>query len=281
MKIAVLGKGGSGKSTISWLITNYLASKSKKVLAVDADHNMDLTSTLSVDFKQIKFLKDFNKDFKELAGMKESDNWRTYFELPELRFFFPNDNNLEKYTYNLNPNISLISVGLGDEENMWSGKCAHGLSASLKFILPSLELSRDSFLVMDSVAGADMLNYGLYFAFDVICVVVESHVNSIKVAKQLKLLAQSQGLKVFFILNKYNHQNQLTQEFELENNTDIIAKLPVDLSLLSYDFEQISIETKLSLEQLYQRLLILPRQSNAYEKLRDFEVKIVNLKNTA
>jgi CO dehydrogenase maturation factor len=47
MKIVVMGKGGSGKSSLSWLLSKYI-SKSKKVVAIDADHNMDLTSNLGI-----------------------------------------------------------------------------------------------------------------------------------------------------------------------------------------------------------------------------------------
>jgi CO dehydrogenase maturation factor len=46
MKIAVVGKGGSGKSTLSWLIIHYLHEQNQNVLAIDADHNMDLMTLL-------------------------------------------------------------------------------------------------------------------------------------------------------------------------------------------------------------------------------------------
>jgi CO dehydrogenase nickel-insertion accessory protein CooC1 len=40
MKIAILGKGGSGKSSVSWLLINYLVSKQENnVLAIDTDNN--------------------------------------------------------------------------------------------------------------------------------------------------------------------------------------------------------------------------------------------------
>lgn len=49
MKIAFVGKGGSGKSSLSWLFVKTLESSGSDVLAIDADHNMDLTSNLGLD----------------------------------------------------------------------------------------------------------------------------------------------------------------------------------------------------------------------------------------
>jgi CO dehydrogenase nickel-insertion accessory protein CooC1 len=38
LKLAIVGKGGSGKSTVSWLLLQYLASLKQNVLGIDADY---------------------------------------------------------------------------------------------------------------------------------------------------------------------------------------------------------------------------------------------------
>jgi CO dehydrogenase nickel-insertion accessory protein CooC1 len=40
MKIAFVGKGGSGKSSTSWLIIKTIEDMGAFVLAIDADHNI-------------------------------------------------------------------------------------------------------------------------------------------------------------------------------------------------------------------------------------------------
>lgn len=48
MKIAISGKGGSGKTTISATLTRILARRGLPVLAIDGDPNPNLTQALGV-----------------------------------------------------------------------------------------------------------------------------------------------------------------------------------------------------------------------------------------
>lgn len=48
MRVAVAGKGGSGKTTISGTLARALADEGHRVLAVDADPNPNLALTLGV-----------------------------------------------------------------------------------------------------------------------------------------------------------------------------------------------------------------------------------------
>ncbi len=48
MKIAVAGKGGSGKTTIAATLARLLARRGRKVLALDADSNPNLSVSLGL-----------------------------------------------------------------------------------------------------------------------------------------------------------------------------------------------------------------------------------------
>ena len=48
MKIAISGKGGTGKSTISGLLAHYFKNDGYKVLAIDADPDANLADVLGV-----------------------------------------------------------------------------------------------------------------------------------------------------------------------------------------------------------------------------------------
>ena len=48
MKIAIAGKGGTGKTTIAGTLARVLARRGQRVLAIDADSNPNLALTLGV-----------------------------------------------------------------------------------------------------------------------------------------------------------------------------------------------------------------------------------------
>lgn len=48
MRIAIAGKGGSGKTTISGTLARFMARSGRPVLAIDADSNPNLALTLGV-----------------------------------------------------------------------------------------------------------------------------------------------------------------------------------------------------------------------------------------
>lgn len=54
MRVAIAGKGGSGKTTISGTLARLLARSGRQVVAVDADTNPNLAATLGVEPERAK-----------------------------------------------------------------------------------------------------------------------------------------------------------------------------------------------------------------------------------
>jgi CO dehydrogenase maturation factor len=52
MKVAIAGKGGSGKTSISGTMARLLARSGRRVLAIDADSNPNLALTLGIPAEQ-------------------------------------------------------------------------------------------------------------------------------------------------------------------------------------------------------------------------------------
>ena len=59
MKIAVVGKGGAGKTTIAGTLSRILGHEGNSILAIDGDHNPNLALTLGLtrnDADQIQYI---------------------------------------------------------------------------------------------------------------------------------------------------------------------------------------------------------------------------------
>jgi CO dehydrogenase maturation factor len=76
MKIAIVGKGGVGKSSISWLFTQYLLDNNKKVCAIDSDHNMDFIDLLGYELTEQSptFIRLYDQLFSYLDAIRGEDN---------------------------------------------------------------------------------------------------------------------------------------------------------------------------------------------------------------
>ncbi|MGL4758033.1 MAG: hypothetical protein ACRCXZ_01755 [Patescibacteria group bacterium] len=272
MKIAVLGKGGSGKSTVSWLLSKYFSSiKKVKTLAIDGDHNMDLSTNLGFEIQNPNYFKDFGSEFRKLANMPTKGMWKEYFNNKVVNFSYPEDSFINDYTYKIDSNLDLVIVGLGSDEVMENIACSHGLSAPVKYMMPTLDIKDDVVVIYDSVAGVDMLNYGLYFGFDVLLIIVEGHRNSIKVAEQIMHFAKIQGLNFQFIVNKFDIENQLLSDFVIKYKENIVEFLEYDKGMRDYKFDEVEEKSIRKLDKINQELKkfksILP-----FEKLKSFEL---------
>ena len=65
MKIAVSGKGGSGKTTIAGTLARVLARQGHRVLAIDADPAPNLALTLGIPGEQARSIESIPRDLLE------------------------------------------------------------------------------------------------------------------------------------------------------------------------------------------------------------------------
>lgn len=272
MKIAFVGKGGSGKSSTSWLAVKTLENMGVHVLAVDADHNMDLTSNLGLDPENTPLMHKTEKEFMDIVGVGTSGKISTVLSQVEESLptftIHPKDSYTSKISTEISNNLSLINIGLGSPDVMFSGKCAHGLSGSLKYYLGLLN-EKDNFVVIDSVAGADMLNYGLYAGIDAVVGVVEPHRNSVKVFEQIQDICRKSCIPCYAIINKPT-DNDFYTDFTTKNNALILGEIPFDEGIMSYDFSQVKDITKNAMISVLEKIKSLRRRGNL-STIKDFQ----------
>ena len=68
MKVAIAGKGGSGKTSISGTMARVLARSGKRVLAIDGDSNPNLALTLGVPVERMNDLPVLTRDLLDRSG---------------------------------------------------------------------------------------------------------------------------------------------------------------------------------------------------------------------
>jgi CO dehydrogenase maturation factor len=62
MKLAVAGKGGSGKTSISGTMARLLAREGRSVLAIDGDSNPNLALTLGIELERFDDMPTLSRD---------------------------------------------------------------------------------------------------------------------------------------------------------------------------------------------------------------------------
>ena len=62
MKVAIAGKGGSGKTSISGTMARILAREGRSVLAIDGDSNPNLALTLGIPAEKMSDLPTLSRD---------------------------------------------------------------------------------------------------------------------------------------------------------------------------------------------------------------------------
>lgn len=209
MIVGLLGKGGSGKSTIATLLTKYLLENKKQVLAIDADHNMDFSYNLGLG-ENISYFGGSLADIKNHIGLEKNDNFKLAFltGVKERFGFFPSDEFTKNYSNLLGENLQVMVAGPHTEEVWVGNSCSHSLFTSLKVYLPFLNLRENQCVVIDEKAGMDPVGTMVPVGFDFAIIVCEPTLHSLKAARQIASGLEKYKTPYVLVGNKITTQEQ-------------------------------------------------------------------------
>lgn len=198
MKIAVCGKGGSGKSTVTALLAKQLARMGKRVLAIDSDES--------------------NYGLARQLGMALPQDFTAYFGGKQQAF---QDMMLSNFTHQFFDGawgLADIPAAYASEKDgvklMASGKihaanegCACTMGNVIRQFIDHLKLEADEFALMDMEAGVEHFGRGIDDGVDAILMIVDPSYESLALSRKVKELGESIGKPVHFALNKLDDES--------------------------------------------------------------------------
>jgi CO dehydrogenase maturation factor len=202
MIFGFLGKGGSGKSTLATQFTAYLLKNNSQVLAIDADHNMDLAYNLTEGRGTNVYFGSSIPDI--LSHCAESGPIANIFLRDTQPSFSltPADDYTQKYAEKISETLTLMTAGPQTDTVLFGQSCSHSLTTPLKVYLPLLQLTPNEHVVVDEKAGADGVSTGIVTGIDIGIIAFEPTLHSIKTAKQIASLLEFYRTPYLFIGNK-------------------------------------------------------------------------------
>lgn len=103
MKIAVGGKGGSGKTTIAGTLARIIAGQGLQVVAVDDDSNPNLALTLGVPTHEMGGTPAIPRDYLEERVDEQGAKW--------LELAIPAEAFIERFGIPARDNLTLLVLG--------------------------------------------------------------------------------------------------------------------------------------------------------------------------
>ncbi|MCX8172021.1 MAG: P-loop NTPase [Archaeoglobaceae archaeon] len=225
MKIAVSGKGGVGKTTLSAILAHLFAKDGYKVTAIDCDTAMNLPSALGIKTK----LKPLS-ELKDIIEERVVGPMGTYKLNPKV------DDIFEAYSMRNEDGVRVLV--LGTIEKGGEG-CFCPENAFLRAILRHAILREKDVLILDMEAGVEHLGRGTAKGVDLLIAVVEPGSRAFETLERIERLARDIEVKRFaVVVNKFiesENSLKLIQRIKYP----ILGRIPFNQCFIKADMENI------------------------------------------
>ncbi|TCK21626.1 AAA family ATPase [Pseudonocardia endophytica] len=210
MRIAFVGKGGSGKTTTAAMTARCLASTGAPVLAVDADINQHLGVALGADpdgtpppslAADLPWLKEHLRGDNPLIGSSD-EMVKTTPPGPGSRLstLDSSDPVLARLSRS-EGGVRYVVTGEFDADDV-GVKCFHSKTGAVELYLNHLVDGPGEYVVVDMTAGADAFASGLFTRFDLTVLVCEPTRRGVGVYRQYAGHAAEYGVALRVLGNK-------------------------------------------------------------------------------
>ncbi|WP_406414824.1 ATP-binding protein [Streptomyces sp. NBC_01614] len=222
MKIGFVGKGGSGKTTLSSLFIRHLAAVGAPVVAVDADINQHLGAALGLDDTEAAALPAMGERLSLIKDYLRGSNPRIASAQTMIKTTPPGEGSRLLRVCESNAvydacarpmeldggAVRLMVTGPFTDSDLGVA-CYHSKTGAVELFLNHLVDGPDEYVVVDMTAGSDSFASGMFTRFDITFLVAEPTRKGVSVYRQYKEYARDFGVVLKVIGNKVQGQDDL------------------------------------------------------------------------
>lgn len=223
MRIALAGKGGAGKTTISATLCRVLAREGFDVVAIDADSNPNLALALGAEAGTIPAALPAGIVSRRLDG-------------PALTV--PIDEVLGTYGVPAPDGVRLTHMGMPAHAEEGCLCSAH---ATVSALLGDLGAQPDVVTIVDMEASPEHLSRGTARNVDLLLLVAEPYYRALETARRLAVLAAELPIsRVAVIANKIRTtaDAEAVEAFCERHQLELMATVPWDTGVLDADADR-------------------------------------------
>ena len=214
MKLAIAGKGGAGKTTISGTLARQLARQGFGVLALDNDLNPNLPLTVGIEAERMTDLPTMSADIVEVRD-GQLVLTQTIDQIKEAHAMEAPDG---------------VTVLVAHEPKKADTGCMGRYHLAMRAVVGAHPNSQNYIVILDTEASTEHLKVGTAKHVDVLYAVVEPYYKSLESGRRILALARDLGIEHLALLaNKVRDgELEVVQEFADEHDLGVIGAIPYD-----------------------------------------------------
>ncbi|HET9052486.1 MAG TPA: AAA family ATPase [Candidatus Dormibacteraeota bacterium] len=225
MKLAIAGKGGTGKTTISGIMAREFAASGRRVTAIDVDPNPTLSQTIGVNLREAEAAATLPDDAFERVVLPTGE--------AVLQLTVPVDQVIASVGLQGPDGITLVVAGRVEHA---ARGCNCHTHAAVRAVLAAIAEAPADVVMLDMEAGVEHFSRagGTLKHADALLILVEPFYKSLVTARSVVSLSGELGIPLRYVVaNKVRDDNDLVaiDEFCEKSGLERIAVVPWDQNL--------------------------------------------------